>query len=46
MTANLLPESGSVKRESRSMTLTHVVFHVLLAMEEAAKHGYAIVRHV
>ena len=26
--------------------LTPVVFHVLLAMEDGAKHGYAIMQHV
>ncbi len=28
-----------------SQPLTPVVFHVLLAMEEGAKHGYAIMQH-
>jgi DNA-binding PadR family transcriptional regulator len=26
--------------------LTPVVFHILLAMEDGARHGYAIMRHV
>ena len=31
--------------DTDSQPLTHVVFHVLLAMEEGARYGYAIMQH-